>query len=137
MKKNKNLSKQKIIIIGSILLVVGLFLVYYLTLPIFNFGNVGFYGYLWFFIAFVLSIISIIISDKLINKNLNKTFKQFKYDKYSNQIKKQKVSSEEKFSKTSLVLRSIFGSLAVIILFTAYLFYRSNRHSSLYTETLF
>jgi len=117
MKKNKNLSKQKIIIIGSILLVVGLFLVYYLTLPIFNFGNVGFYGYLWFFIAFVLSIISIIISDKLINKNLNKTFKQFKYDKYSNQIKKQKVSSEEKFSKTSLVLRSIFGSLAVIILF--------------------
>ena len=117
MKKNKSLSKQKIIIIGSILLLAGLFLVYYLTLPIFNFGNVGFYGYLWFFIAFVSSIISIIISDKLINKNLNKTFKQFKYDKYSNQVKSQKVSSEEKFSKTSLVLRSIFGSLAVIILF--------------------
>ena len=116
-KKINNLSVKKILIIGSILLVVGLFLVYYITLPVFNFGNVGFYGYFWFFAAFTLSIISCVLSDKLINKNINKTFTKYKYDQYTNSFQKEKISAEEKFSKFSLISKSIFGSLIIIILF--------------------
>ena len=117
MFKIKNLSVKKIIIIGSILLILGLFLVYYITLPIFNFGNVGFYGYVWFFISFVLSIISCALSDKLIKKYQNKIFKRYRYNSHLNKFEKEEVYAEDKFNKIVLVFKSIIYTALVIILF--------------------
>ncbi len=117
MFKIKNLSVKKIIIIGSILLILGLFLVYYITLPIFNFGNVGFYGYVWFFISFVLSIISCALSDKLIKKYQSKVFKRYRYNSHLNKFEKEEVYAEDKFNKIVLVFKSIIYTALVIILF--------------------
>ena len=117
MFKIKNLSVKKIIIIGSILLILGLFLVYYITLPIFNFGNVGFYGYVWFFISFVLSIISCALSDKLIKKYQSKVFKRYRYNSHLNKFEKEEVYADDKFNKIVLVFKSIIYTALIIILF--------------------
>lgn len=117
MFKIKNLSVKKILIIGSILLILGLFLGYYITLPIFNFGNVRFYGYLWFFISFVLSIISCALSDKLIKKYQSKVFKRYRYNSHLNKFEKEEVYAEDKFNKIVLVFKSIIYTALVIILF--------------------
>ena len=66
-KQNKiNLSDNKKIIIGSILFIIFLGIAYYITLPIFNFGNPGFYFYLGLIISFIVSVVLMLLSDKII-----------------------------------------------------------------------
>ena len=135
MEKNKNNdnSIKRILIIGCLLLIVGLFILYYVTLPIFNFGNIGFYGYLWFFVAFVLSIISCSLSDILIKKNINKTFTKYSYNFFLKKIQKEEVYAENLFDKTTMVIKSILGTAVVIAGFCALGMHNNLEMKVLYT----
>lgn len=118
MKSKKiKLTPKQYLLFGSILFFVILFIIYYCTLPVFNFGNPGFYGYLWIIIAYISCMLSLALSDKLIQKNLNKKYKKITYDKSSNSFQKQVLSAEENFSKKSLIIRSLLGSLIIIVVF--------------------
>ncbi len=118
MKTNKRkLTNNKIVILVSIIFLICLFIFFYCALPVLSFGNPNFYILLSVFIAFILSILSIVFSDKLIQKNINKTYKAFAFDKTNNTIHKQVIRAEEKFSKKSLVIKSIFGTFIITFVF--------------------
>ena len=119
-KQNKiNLSDNKKIIIGSILFIIFLGIAYYITLPIFNFGNPGFYFYLGLIISFIVSVVLMLLSDKIIEKNKNKTYTHYEHDKYTGKYNKIKASASIHFSKKTLFLKTVvftFASIIVLII---------------------
>ena len=88
-KKNYKFSEMsfnKKMIILTIIFIVFMFLFYYVVLPIFNFGNVGFYLFLGFVSSYIVSFILMLLSDKLIDKNSDKTYSSLEYDKHKNTL---------------------------------------------------
>ena len=119
-KKNckfNEMSFNKKIIVLTIIFIVFMFLFYYVALPIFNFGNIGFYLFLGFVSSYIISIILMLLSNKLIEKNKNKTYSSLEYDKYKNSFKKVKVGSAIHFSKKNLLIKSIVGIFGIITIF--------------------
>lgn len=119
-KKNckfSEMSFNKKMIIVTIIFIVFMFLFYYVALPIFNFGNVGFYLFLGFVSSYIVSFILMLLSDKLIDKNSDKTYSSLEYDKHKNTFKKVKVGSAIHFSKKNLLIRTIIGIFGIITIF--------------------
>ena len=63
------------VIICSVAYLILLFVAYYFLLPVFNFGSVGFYFYLLLIIGYVISVVLMSLSERFIEKNLNKPYK--------------------------------------------------------------
>ena len=114
-KKQLSFTFTKKLIFGSVIYLVFLLIFYYFNLPIFNFGNPGFYFTLWLIFGYVIAVILALNSNRIIQKKLNGKFTKIKYYKSLNKFEKEVVSAEEKFSKGSLFFQGVFYSLVFVI----------------------
>ena len=117
MKSNSN----KLILIGSFFFLLLLGGIYYFTLPVFNFGNIGFYLYLGIIIVFVISTPLMLLSNKLIKWNKKRSFTKFEYDMYEKKFTKATVDSSIKFNKRN-ILFSTAATTFIIIIFALIIF---------------
>ena len=110
----KNYS-NKLILVGAFFFLLLIGAIYYFALPVFNFGNVGFYLFLGVMIVFIISIPLMLLSDLFIKWNKNKNFNKFEYDMYEKKYKRVAVDSSVKFSKKSIFLSTVVSTFAIII----------------------
>lgn len=123
MKKNKKkMTFIEKVIICSVAYLILLLVAYYFLLPVFNFGSVGFYFYLLLIIGYVVSVVLMSLSETFIKKNLNKTYKEYSYNKISGNFDPRYVSASTYFSKSRLlgksIVYSVAGVIAIILLFS-------------------
>ena len=123
MKKNKKkMTFTEKVIICSVSYLILLFVAYYFLLPVFNFGSVGFYFYLLLIIGYVVSVVLMSLSETFIEKNLNKTYKEYSYNKVTGNFDPRYVSASTYFSKARLlgksIVYSVVGVIAIILLFS-------------------
>ena len=113
-------------IIGIIIYLVVLFLSYYLTLPIINLHNAGFYFYFAIFILAPVLVIAVYLLKNVIVKKLNKkgiyTVKKRKlsfikvHNKYTLDNKIEMVQVEEKFTFASIAYVSYIVSVGLVVI---------------------
>lgn len=113
-------------IIGIIIYLVVLFLSYYLTLPIINLHNAGFYFYFAIFILAPVLVIAVYLLKNVIVKKLNKkgiyTVKKRKlsfikvHNKYTLDNKIEMVQVEEKFTFASIASVSYIVSVGLVVI---------------------
>lgn len=97
-------------IIGEL---IGLFLIYYIALPIINFKNEGFYIFLLGIALCVLVVVSMFVSKKkLKTANLCTTYDKKCLNQKTGKIYTKKISAQEKFSFNNIFLK--YSSTAVI-----------------------
>lgn len=123
MKKNKKkMTYTEKVIICSVAYLILLFVAYYFLLPVFNFGSVGFYFYLLLIIGYVISVVLMSLSETFIEKNLNKTYKEYSFNKVTGNFDPRYVSASTYFSKSRLlgksIVYSVVGVIAIILLFS-------------------
>lgn len=114
-------SKVKLSIL-AVLTALILFLIYYFWLPTFNVGSIPFYFYLALVLTCIVSFVLLFMRDYLINRNLNKVYRSYKYSGETKSVTREVLSVKEYFSKSNLIIKSaltIFGSALLFVLLFA------------------
>ena len=107
MKEKKSISDY----VFSGLIVAGIFLIlfalYYIYIPIFNFGNIRFYFFVWLVASVLISLVTILVSRLMIKKNGDKTYYVIKYDKFSHTLVREEVTYDEKYGKIRIIVKTL------------------------------
>lgn len=119
MKEKKSISDHVfsgLIVLGILLLLAAL---YYIYIPIFNFGNIKFYFFVWIVASLLISLLSVLISKILARKNPNGIYYAIRYNRDLQKFIREEVTYDEKYSKISILIRSFILVGVVTVAFLA------------------
>jgi len=96
-----------------------LFIIYYFCLPFINFTHAGFYVYLSLIACYLLPLVFILRSKKVVSKNKDKKYKQLAYDKYKEKFYYKEVTSEKHFKPFNLIIKGVVLSISGLLVLLA------------------
>lgn len=110
---------KKITIWVGIIWLIGLFLIYYFTLPFINLQSVGFYVFLLIFLSYPVTLITLIIriNNGKKNKN-NKPYKKLEYERLTGKFVWVTKSSKARYKPGNIITSCLVILSTIIIGFT-------------------